>query len=232
MTFSLDRFDHHYVAYQSILLRLKESQEGDLLATSLEEKQLNKELSRRSKNFRIKIKIRVFLYLQISVFPLKPWTPSRSKRKPHMLRDISLLFYDTFSLVISGCIEKPKLTEKPSPSNCLAPRRQNNLSHELQTTSTFPSMRWAQRGRLPSSNCRQELRGCEQTGTQAGGAHMELCFSRLWHPLQTTVVEGSRYKCILWIAKVFCSFVTFLRSSQCNVLYAKSSIRRCGHKDV
>ncbi|XP_032166760.1 uncharacterized protein LOC116572116 isoform X2 [Mustela erminea] len=43
----LTRFDHHCVAYQSILLRLKESQEGDLLATSLEEKQLNKELSRR-----------------------------------------------------------------------------------------------------------------------------------------------------------------------------------------
>lgn len=179
MTCSLGRFDHHYMAYRSILLRLKESQEGDLLATAFEEKQLNKELSRRSKNFRIKIKIRVFLYLQISVFPLKPWTPFHSKRKPHGLRDISLLFYDTFSLVISGCFEKPRLIEKPSPSNCLAPRRQNNLSRELQTTSTSPPMRWAQRGCLPSSICRQELRGCEQTGTQTGGTHMGLCFSRL-----------------------------------------------------
>ena len=155
-------------------MRAKESQEGDRLGTAFSEK-LNKELlSQRSKNFRFKIKIRIFLHLHISASALKHWTPSCSKRKAYMLHKVPLLFHDSFSLVNSGCFEIPRLLlaevntiiKKPSLSNCLAPCRQNNLSRELQTTSTTAEMRWAQRGCLPSPNFKARIERCEQAGMQ------------------------------------------------------------------
>ncbi|CAD7675035.1 unnamed protein product [Nyctereutes procyonoides] len=128
-----------------MLLRAKESQEGDLLAAAFSKTRLDKEVfSRRSKNFRFKIRIRIFLYLHL---PLR--------EKPHVYVKF-LCFSMTHYLVSSGCFEMPDCCLL---DNCPAHCRPNNLLHELHRPLLPLPRGDGQDGRcLPSSIFRQELR--------------------------------------------------------------------------